>query len=80
MYDEVLQDAFLESLWYEPGVFPMHFYGWQACRDRIPDYNHECSNSNMISSIAAFMFALSVAVPVYRHQMHQRRTKGSSQA
>jgi len=45
--------------------FPMHFLGLAGMPRRIPDYNIQFTNFNMIASIGAFVFGLSQLIFVY---------------
>ena len=58
MYDETLGKLhfWLSFVGMNLAFFPMHFVGLAGMPRRIPDYNLQFADFNMISSIGAFMF------------------------
>jgi cytochrome c oxidase subunit 1 len=45
--------------------FPMHFTGLAGLPRRVPDYNMQFADFNMISTVGAFGFGLSQLILVY---------------
>ncbi|MND67154.1 cytochrome c oxidase subunit 1 [compost metagenome] len=58
MYDETLGKLhfWLSFIGMNMAFFPMHFVGLAGMPRRIPDYNLQFADFNMISSIGAFSF------------------------
>jgi cytochrome c oxidase subunit 1 len=58
MYDETLGKLhfWLSFVGMNMAFFPMHFVGLAGMPRRIPDYNLQFADFNMVSSIGAFMF------------------------
>jgi cytochrome c oxidase subunit 1 len=58
MYDETLGKLhfWLSFIGMNMAFFPMHFVGLAGMPRRIPDYNLQFADFNMVSSIGAFMF------------------------
>ncbi len=87
MYDETLGKLhfWLSFVGMNLTFFPMHFVGLAGMPRRIPDYNLQFADFNMVSSIGGFMFGTTqllfpVAVPVHRDQVHPGRSGGAGQA
>jgi cytochrome c oxidase subunit I len=61
MYDETLGKwhFWLSLIFFNLTFFPMHFLGMAGMPRRIPDYNIQFADMNMIASIGAFGFGLS---------------------
>ena len=58
MYDETLGKLhfWMSFIGMNLAFFPMHFVGLAGMPRRIPDYNLQFADFNMVSSIGAFMF------------------------
>ena len=58
MYDETLGKLhfWLSFVGMNLAFFPMHFVGLAGMPRRVPDYNLQFADFNMVSSIGAFMF------------------------
>ena len=58
MYDETLGKLhfWMSFVGMNLAFFPMHFVGLAGMPRRIPDYNLQFADFNMMSSIGAFMF------------------------
>ncbi|MEJ5210788.1 MAG: cytochrome c oxidase subunit I [Burkholderiales bacterium] len=61
MYDEKLGKLhfWLSAIFFNIAFFPMHFLGLAGMQRRVPDYNLQFADWNMVSSIGAFGFGLS---------------------
>jgi cytochrome c oxidase subunit 1 len=61
MYDETLAKwhFWLSTIFVNVLFFPQHFLGLAGMPRRIPDYNTQFTDWNMVSSIGAFGFGLS---------------------
>ena len=67
MYDEKLGKLhfWLSTIFVNVLFFPQHFLGLAGMPRRIPDYNTQFADFNMISSIGAFVFGFSQLLFVY---------------
>src|SRR5690242_14426860 len=67
MYDETLGKAhfWLSMITFNVTFFPMHFTGLAGLPRRVPDYNMQFADFNMISSIGALGFGLSQLILLY---------------
>jgi cytochrome c oxidase subunit I len=67
MYNETLGKwhFWLSMIFFNVTFFPMHFTGLAGLPRRVPDYNLQFADFNMISSIGAFGFGLSQLILVY---------------
>jgi cytochrome c oxidase subunit 1 len=67
MYDETLGKwhFWLSTIFVNVLFFPMHFAGLAGMPRRIPDYNVQFTNFNMISTVGAFGFGLSQLIFLY---------------
>ena len=67
MYDELLGKwhFWLSMIFFNITFFPMHFTGLAGLPRRVPDYNLQFADFNLISSIGAFGFGLSQLLLVY---------------
>src|SRR6188768_411676 len=61
MYDETVGKwhFWLSMIFFNVTFFPMHFSGLAGLPRRVPDYNMQFADFNMISSVGAFGFGLS---------------------
>jgi len=55
----------LSMIFFNVTFFPMHFTGLAGLPRRVPDYNMQFADFNLISSIGAFGFGLSQLILVY---------------
>jgi cytochrome c oxidase subunit 1 len=67
MYDEALGKwhFWLSMIFFNVTFFPMHFTGLAGLPRRVPDYNMQFADFNLISSIGAFGFGLTQLLFVY---------------
>ena len=67
MYDETLGKwhFWLSIIFFNVTFFPMHFLGLAGMPRRIPDYNIQFADFNMLATIGAFGFGLSQLVFLY---------------
>ena len=67
MYDETLGKwhFWLSMIFFNITFFPMHFTGLAGLPRRVPDYNMQFADFNMISTIGAFGFGISQLIFVY---------------
>jgi len=67
MYDETLGKwhFWLSMIFFNVTFFPMHFTGLAGLPRRVPDYNLQFADFNLISSLGAFGFGLSQLIFVY---------------
>jgi cytochrome c oxidase subunit I len=67
MYNETLGKwhFWLSMIFFNVTFFPMHFTGLAGLPRRVPDYNLQFADFNMISSIGAFGFGLAQLILVY---------------
>jgi cytochrome c oxidase subunit I len=67
MYDETLGKwhFWLSMIFFNVTFFPMHFTGLAGLPRRVPDYNLQFADFNMISTIGAFGFGLAQLIFVY---------------
>jgi len=67
MYNEALGKwhFWLSMIFFNITFFPMHFTGLAGLPRRVPDYNLQFADFNLISSIGAFGFGLSQLILVY---------------
>jgi cytochrome c oxidase subunit 1 len=67
MYDETLGKLhfWLSFIGMNMAFFPMHFVGLAGMPRRIPDYNLQFADFNMISSLGAFLLGGSQVLFVY---------------
>jgi cytochrome c oxidase subunit 1 len=67
MYDETLGKwhFWLSMIFFNVTFFPMHFTGLAGLPRRVPDYNLQFADFNMISTIGAFGFGIAQLIFVY---------------
>jgi cytochrome c oxidase subunit 1 len=67
MYDERLGKwhFWLSMIFFNVTFFPMHFTGLAGLPRRVPDYNLQFADFNMISTIGAFGFGIAQLIFVY---------------
>jgi len=67
MYDEFAGKLhfWLSMIFFNITFFPMHFTGLAGLPRRVPDYNMQFADFNMISTVGAFGFGLSQLILVY---------------
>ena len=67
MYDEIAGKwhFWLSMIFFNITFFPMHFTGLAGLPRRVPDYNMQFADFNMISTVGAFGFGLSQLLLVY---------------
>jgi cytochrome c oxidase subunit 1 len=67
MYNETLGKwhFWLSMIFFNVTFFPMHFTGLAGLPRRVPDYNLQFADFNLISSIGAFGFGLAQLILVY---------------
>ena len=67
MYDESLGKwhFWLSMIFFNVTFFPMHFTGLAGLPRRVPDYNLQFADFNMISTVGAFGFGLAQLIFVY---------------
>ncbi len=67
MYNETVGKwhFWLSMIFFNVTFFPMHFTGLAGLPRRVPDYNMQFADFNLISSIGAFGFGLSQLLLVY---------------
>jgi cytochrome c oxidase subunit I len=67
MYNEMAGKwhFWLSMIFFNVTFFPMHFTGLAGLPRRVPDYNMQFADFNLISSIGAFGFGLSQLILVY---------------
>jgi len=86
MYDETLGKLhfWLSFVGMNMAFFPMHFVGLAGMPRRVPDYNLQFADFNMVSSIGAFMFGatqiffLFIVIKCIRGGRQHRPSRGTA--